>query len=157
MITESLGLDRDARQAEICAKSNADIFFFPTLLCLPSAGHQQIMSPISLSPRHMLRQHASMPSQWVHARGQAHWVRGGVPGLSKGQGGRGGLGSLSLILLYLPLLTLTVCPVPTKFTYEHKCMHSNTSKSKGICKTNLAGSLLPIAVSTLLSAVSLKS
>ena len=30
-----------------------------------------------------------MPSQWVHARGQAHWVRGGVPGLSKGQGGRG--------------------------------------------------------------------
>jgi len=123
VITESLGLDRDARQAEICAKSNADIFFFPTLLCLPSAGHQQIMSPISLSPRHILRQHASMPSQWVHARGQAHRVREGVLDLIKGQGGRGGLRSLSLILLCLPLLTLAVCPVPCRFSATNSSLH----------------------------------
>jgi len=37
--TESLGLDRDARQAEICAKSKADIFF-PYFSCLSSTGHQ---------------------------------------------------------------------------------------------------------------------
>jgi len=123
VITESLGFDSDARQADICAKSKADIFFFPTFLCFSSAGHQQIMSPISLSPRHMLRQHTSMPSQWVHARGQAHRVRGGVLDLIKGQGGRRGLGSLSLILLCLPLRTLAVCPVPCRFSAANSSLH----------------------------------
>ena len=113
VITESLGLDRDARQAEIWAKSTADIFLFAS----PSIGlHQQIASPISLSPRHISRQHASMHSQWVHARGQPHWVR--CLGLSRGQGGRrGGLWSLSLILL---CLSLAVCSVPFHFKCEHK-------------------------------------
>jgi len=117
--TESLGLDRDARQAEIWAKSKADIFsvplFFASLvlvftsrLCHQYHCHQDIYRT----------NYASLPSQWVHARGQPHWVR--CLGLSRGQGGSGGLGSLFLILL---CLSLAVCSVPCRFSAANGSLH----------------------------------
>jgi len=74
VITESLGFDKDARQAEICAKSKADILSFPLFL----ASQQSQLSPeyvTNITVTNILVAHgASMPSQWVHARSQAHWV-----------------------------------------------------------------------------------
>ena len=75
VITESLGLDKDARQAEICAKSKADILSFPLFL---TSQQSQVLSPEYVAnitvTNIWVAQGASMPSQWVHARGQAHWV-----------------------------------------------------------------------------------
>ena len=82
---------------------------FPLFL---ASQQSQVLSPdyvANITVTNKLVAHgASMPSQWVHARSQAHWVW------------RGGLGSLSLVLLCL--VSLAVCPVPVRFTcFYQKC------------------------------------
>merc|ERR1719348_545095 len=51
-----------------------------------------------------------MPSQWVHARGQAHWVR------------YGGLRSLSLLVL-LCFVSLALCPISGGFSSTNSSLH----------------------------------
>ena len=73
VITESLGFDKDARQAEICAKSKADILSFPLFLASQQVLPPEYVTNITVT-NIWVAQGASKPSQWVHARSQAHWV-----------------------------------------------------------------------------------
>jgi len=119
VITESLGFDKDARQAEICAKSKADILLFHFSLPLNSLKYcHQTMSPISLSP--------------------IYWSPTVRPCPHNGS---------------MPVAK----PIGSDEGALDHFLWSSCVWFPWLCARSLAGSLLPIAVSTLLSAVSLKS
>ena len=121
--TESLGFDREAKHAEICARSRADIL--GTTRKTLGLGS---LSLISLSPDLEAPPHSgSMPVAKPMGSNEEEEVGGALDHLAC---------SSSL----LPSFPCCCCP-----------------SLPWLSARSLAGSLLPMAVSTLLSAVSLKS
>jgi len=120
VITESLGLDKDARQAEICAKSKADILSFPLFL---TSQQSQVLSPEYVANITVTNIYGSLK-----VRPCPH--NGSMP---------------------------VAKPIGSDEGALDHFLWSSSVLFPWLCARSLAGSLLPIAVSTLLSAVSLKS
>jgi len=114
VITDSLGFDKDARQAEICAKSKADI------LCLSS----------------------TVVTRLCHQYDHCHLDIGHAPNVRPCPHN----GSMPVAK-----------PIGSDEGALDHFLWSSSVLFPWLCARSLAGSLLPIAVSTLLSAVSLKS